>query len=431
MSKGHRDSWQSASPYLDTALDLPPAERAAWLASIRARAPDLADQIARWLAECDVVEHADFLEGAAAIEPTRSALTGLQLGAYRLVEPIGYGGMGSVWLAERTDGRFAGRVAVKLLNAALVGRSGEERFSREGRILGRLTHPQIARIVDAGVTPIGQPYLVLEHVDGEPIDLHCDRQRLSPTDRVRLFLDVLAPVAHAHANLVVHRDLKPSNVMVTPAGQVKLLDFGIARLLDPADGHPLDTRLTRDGDALLTPAYAAPEQVTKAEISTATDVYSLGVLLYVLLSGRHPAEPLLDSPAGLLQAIVDTDPPRMSDRAVDPDPRLHGTPAAIAEARGTSPDRLRRALQGDLDTIVATALKKAPVERYASVTALAEDLRRSLVHQPIAAHGDALTYRLAKFVRRNRVAVALGSLAGGRDGRWRCRYLGAVGARDR
>jgi serine/threonine protein kinase/tetratricopeptide (TPR) repeat protein len=423
MSHAHRASWQSASPYLDTALDLPPAERAAWLASIRLRAPELADQIAHWLAECDAVEQGEFLEGAAVIEPTRSALTGLQLGAYRLVEPIGHGGMGSVWLAERTDGRFDGRVAVKLLNAALVGRSGEERFAREGRILGRLVHPQIARILDAGVSPIGQPYLVLEHIDGLPIDAHADRQRLSLHDRVRLFLDVLTPVAHAHANLVVHRDLKPSNVLVTPAGQVTLLDFGIARLLDAEDGHAVATRLTRDGDALLTPAYAAPEQVNRGEVSTATDVYGLGLLLYVLLAGRHPAEPWLDSPAKLLGAIVATDPPRLSARASDGDPRLSGTPPAIAAARGTTPERLRRALQGDLDTIVATALKKAPAERYASVAAFAADLRRWLAHEPIAARGDALGYRLAKFVRRNRVAVTLGTvalvaLAGGAVSTW-------------
>jgi serine/threonine protein kinase/tetratricopeptide (TPR) repeat protein len=411
MSDDHRASWQSASPFLDTALELPAAERAAWLAAIRAEAPGLADQIARWLSECEAVESGGFLEGAAVIEPARTALTGLQLGAYRLVEPLGHGGMGSVWLAERTDGRFDDRVAVKLLNAALVGRTGEDRFAREGRILGKLTHPQIARIIDAGVSPVGQPYLVLEHVEGEPIDAHCDRRRLGPAERVRLFLDVLTPVAHAHANLVVHRDLKPSNVMVTPAGQVKLLDFGIARLLEAEDGHPIGPQLTRSGDALLTPAYAAPEQVTNGEISTATDVYALGVLLYVLLSGRHPAGAVLDSPAGLLHAIVDTDPPPMSQRAVEADARLSATPAAIAEARGTSPERLRRALCGDLDTIVLTAMAKAPAARYPTVTAFADDLRRSLAHEPIQAQRDAFRVRMAKFVRRNRVAAALAAVA--------------------
>ncbi|HUU36276.1 MAG TPA: protein kinase, partial [Vicinamibacterales bacterium] len=189
MRTDRRASWQSASPYLDTALDLPPEERAAWLASLRATTPQLADQIAGWLAQCDALDADDFLEGAAEVEPSRTALAGLQLGAYRLVEPIGHGGMGSVWLAERTDGRFEGRVAVKLLNAALVGRAGEDRFAREGRILARLAHPQVAHLVDAGVSAIGQPYLVLEYVDGEPIDAYCDRLRLSVADRVRLFLN--------------------------------------------------------------------------------------------------------------------------------------------------------------------------------------------------------------------------------------------------
>ena len=215
MPDHRRQSWQTASPYLDTALDLPPHERAAWLAAIRAENPGLADLVEGWLATCEALEQDDFLDGAAAVEPARSALAGLQLGGYRLVEPIGHGGMGSVWLAERTDGRYEGRVAVKLLNASLVGRAGEERFAREGRIVARLSHPQIAHLIDAGVSPIGQPYLVLEYVDGEPIDHYCDAHQLSVDGRVRLFLDVLAPVAHAHANLVVHRDLKPSNVLVT------------------------------------------------------------------------------------------------------------------------------------------------------------------------------------------------------------------------
>jgi eukaryotic-like serine/threonine-protein kinase len=404
-------SWQTASPYLETALELAPEDRAAWLAAIREKTPELADHIAQWLAECEALEQSDFLQGSAEVEPTRSTLAGLQLGAYRLVSPLGHGGMGSVWLAERTDGRFEGRVAVKLLNVALVGRAGEARFAREGRILSKLAHPQIAHIQDAGVSQIGQPYLVLEYVEGEPVDVHCDRQRLSVDARLRLFLDVLAPVAHAHANLVVHRDLKPSNVLVTLAGQVKLLDFGIARLLETEDDSGTLARLTRESESLLTPAYAAPEQVEKRDVSTATDVYALGVLLYVLLTGRHPAEPFLESPAALLHAIVHGQPPRMSDRVADTDPRLTGTPAAIADARGTTVDRLRDALQGDLDTIVAKAMKARPDERYSSVSALADDLRRHRRHEPVSARPDSLVYRANKFVRRNRVAAALGSVA--------------------
>lgn len=386
MPSDHRASWQSASPYLDTALELPPAERAAWLAEIRAQTPELADQIARWLAECEALENADFLEGAAALEPARSALADLQLGAYRLVEPIGHGGMGSVWLAERTDGRYEGRVAVKLLSAALVGRAGEERFAREGRILAKLAHPQIAHLVDAGVSPIGQPYLVLEYVEGQTIVAHCDAARLGLTERVRLFLDVLAPVAHAHANLVVHRDVKPSNVMVTPSGQVKLLDFGIARLLESEPGHPFLPSLTRAGDSLLTPAYAAPEQVSGGDVTAATDIYALGVLLYVLLTGQHPAGEAVGSPAQLIKALVDTEPRRPSE--------------VVGDARS------RRRLRGDLDTIVAKALKKAPADRYASVTALAEDVRRHLRHEPISARPDTVAYRTATFMRRHPWPVA-------------------------
>jgi len=390
MGQNRRASWQSASPYLDTALDLPPEERARWLASLRSESPELAAQVERWLRECQAVEGDEFLEGAAEVEPARSALAGLQVGAYRLVEPIGHGGMGSVWMAERTDGRFEGKVAVKLLNAALVGRAGEERFAREGRILARLAHPQIAHLLDAGVSSIGQPYLVLEHVEGEEIDRYCDRRGLGVHDRVRLFLDVLAPVAHAHANLVVHRDLKPSNVLVTGSGQVKLLDFGIARLLDADDSAGRAPRLTREDDAVLTPAYAAPEQVSRGEVTTATDVYALGVLLYVLLTGRHPAGDALTSPAALLDSIVSVEPPKMSSVA----------PAAAA-----------RLLRGDLDTIVAQALRKEPARRYQSVTVLADDLRRHLQHEPVSARADAYTYRAAKFVRRNRTATAMGAVA--------------------
>ncbi len=343
MAADHRESWLSASPYLDSALDLPPGERAAWLAGIRAATPDLADQIERWLAECDALEGSDFLEGATAVEPAREALTGLEVGPYRLLEPIGHGGMGSVWLAERSDGRFEGRVAVKLLNAALVGRAGEERFRAKASILARLTHPHIARLVDAGVTAIGQPYLVLEYVDGEPIDRYCDEQRLDVPTRLRLFLDVLAPWPTPTRNLVVHRDLKPSNVLVTPAGQVKLLDFGIARLLDASRTTGSGARLTRDGDALLTPAFAAPEQVQRGAITTATDVYALGVLLYVLLSRTAPGRAASRQPAELMRAIAEVDPPRMSIGVADAGAGAPAGAAAAAAARSTTPERLVRA----------------------------------------------------------------------------------------
>src|SRR5206468_3346080 len=219
------------------------------------------------------------------------------IGAYKLISPIGQGGMSSVWLAERNDGRFERRVAVKFLNIALAGSAGERRFRREGKILGRLAHPCIAELIDAGISPAGQPYLVLEHVEGEHIDHYCDQRTLDVRARARLFLDVLAAVAHAHSNLIVHRDIKPSNVLVTADSQVKLLDFGIAKLLEDERHAASPSQLTREGGGALTPQYAAPEQLTGGAVNAATHVYALGVLLYVLLTGRHPAEPHLTSHA--------------------------------------------------------------------------------------------------------------------------------------
>ena len=227
------DRWRALSPYLDDALGVPTRNRGAWLESIFARDAALARELQKLLAESDVIQGSRFLEEPVSLSPAAltPSLVGQTIGAYRLVSPIGQGGMGSVWLAERCDGRFEAHVAVKLLNLALIGRAGEQRFRREGAILARLTHPNIARLTDAGVTSTGQPYLILEHIVGASIDRHCDERLLSVEARVRLFLDVLEAVIHAHANLIVHRDIKPANVLVTDDGRVKLLDFGIAKLL--------------------------------------------------------------------------------------------------------------------------------------------------------------------------------------------------------
>lgn len=404
------DRWRVVIPYLDRALDLDAAERAPWLASLRAEDPALADELATLLRQHDSLEEQGFLESTPAPARPQASLAGQAIGAYTLRSQIGQGGMGSVWLAERSDGRFQGAAAVKLLNASLVGRDGEARFRQEGSILARVRHPHIAHLIDAGVSPMGQPYLILERVDGERIDRYCDAKNLGIEARIFLFLDVLTAVAHAHANLVVHRDLKPSNVMVGTDGQVKLLDFGIAKLLESDTGGTL-TALTRAGASMLTPEYASPEQLTAGDVTTATDVYALGVLLYVLLGGRHPVgAATLRSPADLLKAIVDTEPPRLSD-AVARTEQASETLTDNAARRSTTPQKLRRLLRGDLDTIVAKALKKNPQERYASVTALADDLRRYLDHQPISARPDTLAYRAAKFVRRNRTPVALAALA--------------------
>ena len=401
MSTLNPDRWKEISPHLDHALSVSEEERAAWLEAFRTKRPDLADLLERLLREHRALAQEHFLEHPPSRPTDESALSGQTIGAYRLISCIGQGGMGSVWLAERSDGRFERRVAVKFLNFAVAAHGGAERFKREGSILGRLADPHIAELMDAGVTTKGEPYLVLEYVEGEHIDKYCDDRRLDVEVRIRLFLDVLSAVAHAHANLIVHRDLKPSNVLVRNDGQVKLLDFGIAKLLADDASAATPTLLTMEGGGALTPMFAAPEQVTGGPVTTATDVYALGVLLYSLLTGHHPAGEGTQSAADLIKAIVETEPLRASEASQS------GDPISIAAKRSTTPDKLRRQVRGDLDTILGKALKKNPQERYVSVTAFADDLSRFLLHEPISARRDTTAYRAAKFVRRHRTGVAV------------------------
>lgn len=428
------DRWRTLSPLLDRGLELSGVERAAWLESLRRDDPILANEIEAMLREADALERDGFLErvpsppglmlapetgddGTATNEHASRAgkngasLSGQVFGAYTLERPLGHGGMGAVWIARRSDGRYEGRVAVKLLNVALIGNAAERRFRREGDVLARLTHPHITRLLDAGVGSNGQPFLVLEIVEGEHIDAYCDAHSLDVDSRLRLFLDVLGAVEHAHANLVVHRDIKPENVLVAKDGTVKLLDFGIAKLLEDDGESEAATRLTREGGRVLTPEYAAPEQLTGRPVTTATDVYALGVLLYKLLVGRHPAGDATRPPADLIRAIIDTPPARPSDAVSSTRNRSAEALTTNAARRGFSPDRLRYRLRGDLDSIAAKALEKNPVDRYASATAFADDIRRHLAHEPVSARPDSFGYRTLKFVRRNRVAVALSALA--------------------
>lgn len=399
------EHWRQVSPYLDEALEMEPAERKAWLLTLDQKDPSLASVLRSLLDEQERIREEGFLEGAPS--PPSAGLAGQKIGAYTLISQIGQGGMGAVWLAKRSDGRFERQAAVKFVNIALAGTATEERFKREGSILGRLSHPHIAELLDAGIASTGQPYLILEYIDGTAIDEYCEERRLSVEERVRLFLDVLAAVAHAHTNLIVHRDIKPSNVLVTKDGKVKLLDFGIAKLLEGEEQGGAATLLTHEGGSALTPQYAAPEQLTAQPVTTATDVYALGVLLFVLLTGQHPAGAGLRSPAELLKAVLEREAPRMSEVV-----RRSGVEAEkTAVSRSTTPERLSRQLAGDLDTIVAKALKKDPGERYPSVITLADDLQRYLRQEPISSRPDTLAYRAAKFVRRNRMAVMLSTLA--------------------
>jgi serine/threonine-protein kinase len=400
-----KDAWSKFSALLDEVLDLDEAQRNGRLAQLEGENPEAAAFIRSYLETREQAARMAFLEGSVAPDGAAASWIGRQVGPYTISAFIGQGGMGNVWLAMRSDGRFEGRFALKFLRASLSQIGGTGRFLREGKVLARLTHPNIARLIDAGMTADGDPYLVLDYVDGMPIDQYCDSHLLSIGERLALFLEVLAPVAHAHANLVVHRDIKPSNVLVNGAGEVKLLDFGIAKLMDTE--AQADADLTRDGTAALTPAYASPEQLSGGVVSVASDVYSLGVLLYQLLTGRHPGGEGPLTSAQLIHSTLSIDPLRPS--AVAALDSVLST--AHAANRSSTRDKLRKEMRGDLDTIVGKALKKNPDQRYTSVTAFADDISRYLRHLPISTRPDTLTYRTSKFIRRNRAPVALATLA--------------------
>jgi serine/threonine protein kinase/Tfp pilus assembly protein PilF len=412
------ERWVVLSPYLDAALEMNEQEQQVWLSGLHGEDPSLANDLEVLLWKHRLLSKEGFLETDLAGE-ARWGLAGQTVGVYTLKSQIGQGGMGSVWLAERSDGRFERQVAVKFLNLALMGKSGEERFRREGRILALLDHPHIAKLVDAGVLPTGQPYLVLEHIEGDRIDRYCNQHRYEIKARCELFLDVLDAVARAHASLIVHRDIKPSNVLVRHDAQVKLLDFGIAKLLEAGEDDGV-TQLTAEGVRAMTPECAAPEQLLGQPITTATDVYALGVLLFLLLTGEHPLGRDVHTAADLVKATLDTVPRRASEVALSGG---GGTGAQNAADRNTTPPKLSRMLRGDLDTVMAKALKKEPAERYSSVTAMADDLRRHLTNEPIRAQADTFAYRARKFVRRNLTAVSLLALvvlttAAGAVGTW-------------
>jgi tetratricopeptide (TPR) repeat protein/predicted Ser/Thr protein kinase len=380
--------WDEADRLFDQALDVPPAERARWLdqacggnAALRAQVEALlrADASAERFLELDAMRCAEPLLNGPEAE-------GLRIGPYRVVRELGRGGMGVVYLAERSDGQFQQRVALKLIKRGMDSDEIHRRFLAERQILAQLNHPHIARLLDGGVTGEGQPWFAIEYVDGRPITAHCDARRLGPEERLRLFLDVCDAVRYAHQNLVVHRDLKPSNILVTAEGRAKLLDFGIAKLLREEPGA--EAGLTRTGLQVMTPQYAAPEQVSGGPVTTATDVYALGAVLYELLTGRR---------AHRLDSYTPTEVERVVCQ-VEPE-------APSAAAAGA----LRKRLRGDLDTITLTALQKAPDRRYSTVEQLAADIRRHLDGLPVSARPDTIGYRAAKFVRRHRLGVVAGA----------------------
>ena len=314
-----------------------------------------------------------------------------EVGPYRLVRELGRGGMGSVWLAERTDGLLKRQVALKLPHRSMDDGLLGERFARERDILAGLEHPNIARLYDAGVSPEGRPYLAIEYVDGLSLLAYCRERGIGLEGRLALFLQVLAAIQHAHGRLVIHRDLKPGNILVTPAGQVRLLDFGIAKLVGP--GRPDAQALTQVGERIMTPAYAAPEQVLGEPIDTAADIYALGVVLHQLLAGALPYRLERDTPGGLEQAILES--------------------RTRSASQGASHDPLCKAwarrLQGDLDAIVHKAMRRAPAERYPSASAFADDIGRHLAGEPVLAQRGTVRYRSLKFLSRHRWGVGAAS----------------------
>jgi len=376
------ERWERVKALFDAAADAPDGERRRLLAEASAADPDLAAEAASLLRADSRVS--GFLASAPGV--LLDALRGEaglavphRVGSYRLLREIGAGGMGTVHLAERDDETFQKRVAIKLVRPGLDHEELVRRFLTERQILADLDHPGIARLLDGGTTPEGRPYLVMEHVEGVPIDVHCRERHLDVRARIALFRRVCAAVGYAHQHLVVHRDLKPGNILVTPDGTPKLLDFGIAKLFQPGGAE------TVTGLTALTPGYGSPEQVLGRAVATTSDVYSLGVVLYELLAGRLPYRVEGRAPLELARAVCDEEP----------------APPSVA-AREGGPGR---ALDADLDNIVLTALRKDPARRYASVERLDDDLRRYLEGLPVTARPDRLGYRLGKFVRRNRIGV--------------------------
>ncbi|HKU77557.1 MAG TPA: serine/threonine-protein kinase [Pyrinomonadaceae bacterium] len=387
------ETWQEIKRIFDAAVELTPSAQPAFLNST-CRDDDVRREVERMLAAdyATVLDHSllathSFAEGAR--------LEGRRIGRYRIVDEVGRGGMGAVFSAVRDDGQFDQKVAIKVILSGLNTDTIARRFRNERQILASLEHPNIARLLDGGMSDDGLPFYVMEFIEGEPIDDYCRTRELTLHARLDLFRQVCAAVSYAHRRLIVHRDIKPSNILVTPAGEVKLLDFGIAKVVSQTNG---DERGTATQLGLMTPAYASPEQFRGEQVTTATDIYSLGVVLYRLLTGQLPYDLTGLRLDQMLRLVCETEPPRPSH--------------AIANLE-TSTETIEsnpQMLKGDLDNIVLKALKKEPDRRYESVEQFSEDIRRYLAELPVSARPDTFSYRASKFVKRNRVAVITASL---------------------
>ena len=415
------ERWQALERIFARAVDLDEGARSAYLDEACGVDAELREQVEALLAM-------DEVDDGSIKQPVKDAAQDLLskesdnelkdtvVGSYRLTEIIGYGGMGSVWRARRDDDVYEQDVAIKLMHRGLHNPELRARFAAERQILANLNHPRIASMMDGGTTETGVPYVIMEYVEGRPVDRFCDDEQLPTEQRLRLFRQICDAVSFAHRNLVVHRDIKPANILVTAEGAPKLLDFGIAKLMDPA-AVPGSAVQTMTSMRLLTPEYASPEQVTGGLITTASDVYSLGVLLYVLLTGRRPYPTANLPPGELGKVICEQEPERPStavmrvQAATADESTGHTTAESLSAARASEPSLLRKKLHGDLDNIVLKALRKQPHERYASVDLLAEDIQRHLDGVPVSARPATLGYRLGKFVSRHRRGVAASALA--------------------
>jgi Serine/threonine protein kinase len=417
--KGSTDRWERLQQLFSRAVELSGPERKTFVETQTAGDPELRTELLELLA-CDnggARTGPLTLALGAALDTTtrdrRKALVGRTLGNYKLVSVLGHGGTGTVYLGERADRQYSAQVAVKIVDSGTMQGELGLRFRAERQILASLNHANIARLIDAGETEEGNPYLVMEYVHGEPLDRYCDRQQLGLRERLQLFLDICGAVQYAHQNLVVHRDLKPANILVTAEGAPKLLDFGIAKLLDAGEAASA-MALTRMNDRLLTPEYASPEQILGRPVTTASDVYALGVVLYELLTGLRPyVVPASASQLELERSICITDPLRPSaaiKRSRESGP-LEGQSEilAVAAARRLVPEKLQKRLIGDIDAIVMRALRKEPQHRYNSIEQLAADVRRYLTREPVQARQGNWLYYSQRFIRRHAFGVAAGA----------------------
>jgi eukaryotic-like serine/threonine-protein kinase len=413
----HRpEHWSHIEQLFQEAMELLPDQRAAFLARACAGNEALLREVESLIAY--ETRAPNFIAGAvgkvAADLGSRPRATEARphIGPYKLIREIGHGGMGTVFLAVRNDDQYRKRVAIKLVRRGMDSEEILRRFRNERQILATLEHPNIARLLDGGTTEDGLPYFVMEHIEGQPIDRYCDSHRLTTSERLKLFRTVSAAVHYAHQNLIVHRDLKPGNILVTEAGTPKLLDFGIAKLLSPELFSEPDMQ-TATWERPMTPAYASPEQVRGETITTASDVYSLGVVLYELLTGHRPYRIKSASPAEVARVVCESEPERPSTaiNRVEPVDERAGetttiTPKSVSRTRDGEPEKLRRRLRGDLDNIVLMAMRKEHHRRYASVEQFSEDIRRHLEGLPVIARKDTFGYRAEKFIQRNKAAVA-------------------------